>query len=96
MRTQFIVAESNKAKRKEFFKYIIDNYSLKIEYPYDEVEFIKSSFPFVVDFKEKAFWICNSITCLACASQAKLILSIDEFMKINDIHNKSLKRYIRK
>ena len=32
-----------------------------------------------VDFKEKSFWICESITCCACAAQAKVMFTIDEF-----------------
>ena len=82
MKTQFIVQESNLKKREEFYDYINKTYNLNIEYPYYKEEFIKSNFPFVIDFKEKNLWICESITCCACAAQSKQIISIDEFMKI--------------
>lgn len=82
MRTQFIVTESNKQKREEFYDYIKNNYNLENKYPYTKELFIDSNFPFVIDFKENIFWVCNSITCLACATQNKLIITINEFMNI--------------
>jgi len=42
---------------------------------------INSKFPFVVDFKRKDFWVCESITCCACAAQNGLIISFEEFIK---------------
>ena len=81
MKTQFIVQEADKRKRKEFYNYILRNYHLKKYYPFRKKYFINSSFPFVIDFKEKSFWICDSITCCACAAQNNSIISIEEFMK---------------
>ena len=56
MKTQYIVQESDKSKRKDFYDYIVNNYDLKISYPYSKVRFVNDNFPFVVDFKEKRFW----------------------------------------
>lgn len=76
---QYIVNESNIDKRKEFYNYIMNNYKIKnMDY---KDNMINNKYPFVVDFDEKIFWICNSITCLACASQNKQIISIEEFKK---------------
>ena len=80
MKKQYIVQENNKGKREEFYNYIVNNYNLKIHYPFTKELFIESDFPFVVDFKDNSFWICNSITCLACLAQAHKIISIDDFM----------------
>ena len=84
MRKQFIVTESDKSKREEFYDYIISKYKLDICYPYDKNRFIESNFPFVIDFKENSIWICNSITSLACASQSGKIITIDDFMKYSN------------
>ena len=89
MLKQFIVEEKDKIKREEFYNYIIETYTLKKYYPYKKEAFIKSDFPFVIDFKQKSFWICESITSLALASQAKKIYSVQEFKNLteNDIIN---------
>ena len=79
MKTQFIVTENDKEKRKYFYNYITNKYNFKIYYPYTKENFIKSNFPFVIDFKEKGFWVCESITC--CAGATKNILTIDEYLK---------------
>ena len=80
MKNQYIVAEKDKIEREKFYDYISNKYNLKMSYPYAKGKFITSNFPFVVDFKENTFWICESITCLACASQSGKIITIDEFM----------------
>lgn len=77
---QYIVNESNIDKRIDFYNYIMNNYKLKIMD--SKKNMINNKYPFVVDFNEKNFWICSSITCLACASQNNQIISIDEFKKI--------------
>ena len=82
MKKQYIVTEGDKKRREEFYDYIVNNYDLKILYPYDKERFSKSAFPFVVDFKKNNFWVCESITCCACASQSKRIITIDEFKKL--------------
>ena len=81
MKKQYIVNESNKRKREEFFDYVIKNYNLKVAYPFDNEEFVSSNFPFVIDFNDNLFWICNSITCCAISAQNHLIKTIDEFKK---------------
>ncbi len=98
MRAQFIVQESNKTKREEFYNYINETFDLDICYPYDKELFIKSNFPFVIDFKEHSLWICESIACCACAAGAKLIISINEFknqLDNNQILNKKIKKYVK-
>lgn len=76
---QYIVSESNIKKREKFYNFIMSNY--KIKNMESKRHMINNEFPFVVDFDEKIFWICNSITCLACASYNKQIITIDEFKK---------------
>ncbi len=72
---QFIVQEKDIKKRKTFYSYLHNNFKLK-----DNCEnIIESTFPFVVDFNDNSLWVCSSITCLACASQSKKIISINEF-----------------
>ena len=82
MRTQFIVQEHTKEKREEFYDYIINNYNFKIHYPFEKELFIDSIFPFVVDFKEKSFWICESVTCCAAAAACGSIINSEEFKKV--------------
>ena len=82
MRDQYMVTEANKEKRKAFYEYIKKNYKLRISYPYTKKRFINSSFPFVVDFADNRFWICDSITCCACAASNKVLYTIDEFNKM--------------
>ena len=77
---QYIVNESNIDKREAFYNYVMSNYELKNMDLKDNM--VNDKFPFVVDFDEEIFWICSSITCLACASQNKQIKSIEEFKKI--------------
>ena len=82
MRTQYMIKEGNKEKRKEFFEYIKKTYKLRIGYPYLKKKFINSPFPFVVDFQDNRFWVCESITCCALATTNKLLFTIDEFKSI--------------
>ena len=78
MKKQFIVQEHGVKERWDFYNYIHDNFSL-CEYFDLSLEIEKDIFPFVVDFSDNSFWICNSITCCACASQKKQIISVSEF-----------------
>ena len=80
MKKQYIIKENDQKKREEFYDYIKANYKLKNNYPFERDRFIESNFPFVVDFCDNTFWICESITCLAAASTMHLIITIDEFM----------------
>ena len=77
---QYMVQESDKIRRKEFYDYIVSNYTLKV---YDSMyKMIHSHFPFIVDFKDNSFWVCESITCCACAAQKKKIITIDQFKSL--------------
>lgn len=78
---QYMVQESDINKREIFFNYIINNYSLDIIH-FSKDRMINSHFPFIVDFDRNEFWVCESITCCACASQKNRIISIDEFMNL--------------
>ncbi len=76
---RYIVKENSISKRREFYNYIINNYDLKL---YDtEEHYINNMFPFVVDFKHKKFWICDSITVLRLAEDTDKVITIDEFME---------------
>ena len=75
MNQQYIVHVSE--NRKEFVHYLLDSFSLEF-YDYDLLD---TSYPFVVDFPIHQLWICNSITCLALASQNGKILSEECFIK---------------
>ena len=83
-KTQFIVNVQGMENRTAFYEYIVNTYELDIWYPFSKIKFIKSNFPFVIDFKENSFWICDSITCCACAAQAKVIYTVDQFMSMTE------------
>ena len=84
MNKQFIISESDILKRNDFYNYITNNYSLKILYPFKKDKFINNIFPFIVDLKRKEFWICESITCLACAASNNKIITIEKFKKMKE------------
>ena len=44
---------------------------------------INSKFPFVVDHKDKVFWVCESVACCAAAAQNGILITVDEFEKIS-------------
>ncbi len=79
MKIQFIIKENDLLKREEFYDYIVDNYNLKISYPFNKERFINNNFPFVVDFGDNSFWICESVTFCAAAASNQAIITIDEF-----------------
>lgn len=54
MKIQYIIKESNKKNREEFYNYIKKIYKLKNKYPYFKKLFINSIFPFVIDFKDNS------------------------------------------
>ena len=81
-RTQYIITEGDKNKRRDFFDYIMNKYDYKIIH-HDKEHMINSKFPFVVDHKDKVFWVCESITCCAAAAQNGVIITIGEFKKIS-------------
>lgn len=74
---QYMVHDSDIFNRNAFYEYITNKYNLLVRMERDEM--VGSKFPFVVDFKDNSFWVCESITCCACAAQKKRILTIDEF-----------------
>ena len=74
---QYMVHDSDIFNRNAFYEYIINKYNLLVRMERDKM--IGSKFPFVVDFKDKSFWVCESVTCCACTAQKKKILTIDEF-----------------
>jgi len=78
-KAQYIIVENNIKKRREFYNYIMDNYKLKT-YGKDEA-YINNIFPFVVDFKAKKFWICDSVKLCGMAVQYKKTMTMDEFME---------------
>ena len=80
---QFIVRESDKDKRKEFYEYIHNNYKLKDLFHSKQDMIDYNHFPFVVDFKEKKFWVCTSVACCAAAAQNNKIITIQEFKERN-------------
>ena len=78
MRTQYFVQEHGYYERAAFYEYIHNKYKVKdLFFNKDYVS--SSNFPFVVDFKKKFLTVCESITCCACAAQAKNILTVEEF-----------------
>ena len=74
---QYMVHDSDIFNRNAFYEYIINKYNLLVRMERDKM--IGSKFPFVVDFKDKSFWVCESVTCCACAAQKKKILTIEQF-----------------
>ena len=74
---QYIVSESDISKRRAFYKYINTKYNLK-RYM-NRYKMIHNKFPFVVDFNDNSFWVCESITCCACAQLNKQIITIEKF-----------------
>ena len=77
MKKQYIIQELDKEKRRQFYEYITNNFDFVVKSDKDHI--VNSSFPFVIDFKEKNFWVCESITCCACAAQKKRIITIKDF-----------------
>ena len=76
---QYIVNELNIKKREEFYNFLISKY--KIKNKTSKYNMINNKYPFVIDLDKKTFWICDSITCLACASYNNKIITINEFNK---------------
>jgi len=82
MKKQYMIQEKDKQKRSDFIDYMNNHFHLKNHYTKEEM--ISSNYPFVVDFKKKNFWICESITCCALAQQSHKIISIKEFISLLD------------
>ena len=74
---QYIVQIHGLWERNAFYSYIINKYKLNTYYSREYM--IKSSFPFVVDLCTNEFWVCESITCLACAAQNNNTISDEKF-----------------
>ena len=74
---QYIVHDANVTKRENLY-----NYLEKEKYVFLDGEkeyYINSKFPFVIE--KNIVWICNSITCCACAAQNNIIITIEEYLK---------------
>ena len=65
MRTQFIVREGDIVKRGHFYDYITNNYKFTISYPFTRKGFQDIMFPMVIDYEDRSFWICDSITLMS-------------------------------
>lgn len=80
MNKQYMVQVVGKEERLDFYNFILNNFKIKrVE---SKKSMINSTFPFVVDFENNIFWVCNSITCCSLAQQNNKILSKNEFKKI--------------
>ncbi len=78
---QYMVHDSDLFNRNAFYEYIVNTYAnLKVRMDRDKM--VNNKFPFVIDFKDKSFWVCESVTCCACAAQKKKILTIERFNEI--------------
>ena len=72
------IVQPEKDKRGEFYNYLVDNNYNVLE---DKEFIINSPFPFIISTKAKVVSILNSVTCCAQASQAKKIITVEEFIK---------------
>ena len=77
---QYFVQSKDKPKREVLFNYITKYTKMKTKE--SKKDMMNSNFPFVVDYKTNHFWICNSITCCACAAQRNQIITVEEFMSM--------------
>ena len=75
---QYIVSVKDN-NRKEFYDYLIKKGYMPIDRHISH-DFINNNFPFVIE-DNNTFWICESITCCACATAKKRIISSEKFMK---------------
>lgn len=74
---QYIV-QCHGTERVYFLNYLLNNnFILANNINYSEI--IESKFPFVIE-DDNTFWICESITCCACAAQAKRIINVRTFI----------------
>ena len=80
MNNQYIVNVKTE-EREEFISYLK---KLNLKGKYKNKEIINSKFPIVIDFNEKIYYLLESITCCAMASQSGKMISKDEF--INSIN----------
>ena len=85
---QYMVHDTDISNRKAFYEYIKNKYNLKIRMT--KKRMVQNKFPFVIDFIDNSFWVCESITCCACAAQNKKIITIEKFKeKENNYDRKS-------
>ena len=80
MDKQYMVQIKGIKERKDFYNYIKEKYNIKIHN--SKYHMILSKYPFVVDFKKKDFWVCESITCCACAQEAHKIITKEKFLEL--------------
>ncbi len=74
------IVNPQKEGREEFYNYLIENNYQELDFTKEE--YIKGHFPFIINEKYKVFSMLNSITCCAQASQAKKIMSTEDFFNI--------------
>ena len=75
---EFAKLQLEKCILKDDAMELIDN-NYKLNKYFTKDYMIHSKFPFVIDFKDNSFWVCESITCCACAAQREKILTPREF-----------------
>ena len=88
MNKQYIVQSYIIDERKFFYDYLIDNDYSPVE-NFKHIDFINNKFPFVIE-PNKTFWICQSITCCAAASQCGAIITIEDYFTIAKNNNYQL------
>lgn len=74
---QYIVHDTDLTKREELYNYLDKEKYVFFDGKKDYC--INSKFPFVIE--KNIVWICNSITCCACAAQSGCIITPDEYYK---------------
>lgn len=74
---QYIVHDVNLSKREELYDYLEKEKYIFLDGTREY--YINSKFPFVIE--NNVVWICNSITCCACAAQSGAIMTIKEYYK---------------
>lgn len=80
MKKQVIVLCRDTNERKYLYNYLINNGFVSKEKKRKKY-YIDIHFPYVIE-PDNTFWICDSITCLACASSKKLIKTLNDYMNM--------------
>ena len=80
MKKQVIVLCRDTNERKYLYNYLINNGFVSKEKKRKKY-YIDNYFPYVIE-PDNTFWICDSITCLACASSKKLIKTLKDYMNM--------------
>ncbi len=80
MKKQEIVICRDTNERKYLYNYLINNGYVSKENK-SKKYYIDNHFPFVIE-SDNTFWICDSITCLACASSKKVIKTLNDYINV--------------